>query len=263
MRQSALEQAKGGSWPKRLRRMPVGGGVLASALLLLAALQPCQAEPPAKKQKQTKQKPALTKKWKVLWNSGRQPGGRRPLPENSPLENFAGLTIVGVPNADPFWLANFKVDGFWGSFNRRLQRLSGKNTALKLARAENFELQGVINAEGRGGWFFLVGLNDGHGYVIYNPTLRESGSPWIWGELRDSAIIEETHRELRRFYWKGEQPLLLTVIDKKLTLQAGREKIVADFDLPNYHAGDIVLGTYQTPYGPKPVSIRSLRIRGR
>lgn len=205
----------------------------------------------------------IGKEWTVLWDARRSAPGKRPLEEDSPLQPLKEFQIEGVPDADPFWLSNFRSEGTWGSANRRLTRIAGKNAALKLARAESFELQGVLNAEGLGGWFLLFGWDKGHGYGLYNVTLKTSGSPWIFTEFRDSAAIAETHREKHRYLWKGEQPMFVVIIDKKLTVQVGRETILKDFELPNYHAGDVILGTYDTPYGPKPVSVRSLRIRAK
>ena len=55
----------------------------------------------------------------------------------------------------------------------------------------------------------------------------------------------------------------MTVADQKLTIQVGETLVADELQLPNYDEGDIILGTYKTQYGPKPVKIRSLRIRAK
>jgi hypothetical protein len=219
------------------------------------------ASKPKTKKVEASQK--LTERWTVLWDSRRAAGGIRPLADNSPLHSLTDLQLQGVPKADPFWLRDFKSSGVWGSVDHRLARIEGKNAAVKLARAENFELQGAVMAEGLGGWFILLGWDKGHGYAIYNVSLKLSNSPWIVSEFRDSTAIANTHRDIHRYQWKGEQSISLVVENKKLSLRVGRETIAKDLELPNYHAGDIILGTYDTPYGAKPISIRSLRIRAK
>ena len=236
--------------------------LLCSLIVVAVCCRIGDASDPKKKKGDDPQK--LSKKsWEVLWDSHRTAGGTRPLAEDGPLHSLKDLQLQGVPKADPFWLHDFKSSGVWGSIDHRLARIEGENAAVKLIRAENFELQGSVKAEGLGGWFILFGWDKGHGYAIYNVSIKLSGSPWIVSEFRDSKAISRTHREIHRYQWKGEQPLFLSVENKKLSLQVGREKIAKDLELPNYHTGDIILGTYDTPYGAKPVSVRSLRIRAK
>jgi hypothetical protein len=199
----------------------------------------------------------------VLWDSRRAPAQPAPLGEDSPLESLIEFELTGIPTADRFQLRSVKSDGKWGSKNRWLVRMDGKNSAVRLAHGEAFEMEGVFKADGPGGWFILLGWEDGHGYGIYNVTLKQSGSVWFLTEFRDATAIEETHREASRFVWKGNQPLNIQVSEQKLTLKVGREKVLDEVELPNYHAGDVILGTYDTPYGPKAVAVQSLRIRAK
>ena len=54
----------------------------------------------------------------------------------------------------------------------------------------------------------------------------------------------------------------MSVENKKLNLKIGnRTAVIRDMPLPNYQRGQIILGTYDTRYGPKDIQIRSLRIR--
>ena len=205
---------------------------------------------------------ALTKQWKVLHAPGQSKAQIAPLPKNSPLEVWNNFEIVGPRPGDPFLFGNFKSQGEWAIVNDAIKPVDGKHTACRLARAEDFELEGLFNAEGLGGWFFLVGWNRGEGYMIYN-VKNVSGSPWLVCEFHESKGIEETHRELYRYEWKGVQPLRMIVAEQQLNLQVGRESIIKDLPLPGYRGGDVIVGTYDTRYGPRPLSIHSLRMRAR
>lgn len=203
----------------------------------------------------------LSDKWVTLYRPRRRSGNGQ-LPEGSPLEVLTNFEVTGPRPGDPFQFGEFQSIGKWIEMRGALQT-SGKNAVLKIARAEDFTLEGQFFGEGLGGWFLLIGWDNGHGYGLMNVTLKESGSPWLISEFRDSKSIENTYTELHRLDWKGVQPLRLSVSDKKLTLQVGRERIAESFELPNYHEGAIILGTYDTRYGPKQARIHSLRIRGK
>ena len=203
----------------------------------------------------------LTSKWQTLYVPKRGIGTGQ-MPKNSPLEVLTDFEVTGPRPGHPFEFGEFKSIGRWGEMRGALQT-SGKNAVLRIARAEDFTLEGQFFGEGLGGWFLLVGWDTGHGYGLMNVTLKESGSPWLISEFRDSKAIEPTYTELHRLNWKGVQPLRLTVADKKLSLQVGKEVVAEEFELPNYHEGDIILGTYDTRYGPKQARIHSLRIRGK
>jgi hypothetical protein len=97
--------------------------------------------------------------------------------------------------------------------------------------------------------------------MLSNVTLKESGSPWFISEDRGGKAIESTNNEVKQFEWKGDQPLRMLVQEKKLTVVVGKTAIVEDYPLENYSAGDLFLGTYDTRYGPKPIAVKSLRVR--
>ncbi len=219
-----------------------------------------QSVAPAKPAKTAKK---LGKKWVVLHQPRKSGPKIGPIPDNSPLEVLNDFELVGPRPGDPFLFGNFKSRGEWGIVNGALKPVAGKHTACKLIRAEDFELEGVLNADGLGGWFFLLGWNGGDGYMVYNVNLKTSGSPWLVAEFRDGKGLEDTHREFYRFVWKGDQPLKMTVEGKVFNLIAGREIVAQDLPLPNYQGGDLIVGTYDTRYGPKPLSIESLRIRAK
>jgi hypothetical protein len=81
------------------------------------------------------------------------------LPEKGPLFPLNDLELTG-PRKDPVLLSEFKSEAEWGADRSGLFVTKGKDAALLLAEAEDFELEGTMQAEGLGGWFFVVGWKD-------------------------------------------------------------------------------------------------------
>lgn len=207
-------------------------------------------------------KPSASKTaWQVLY-SPRRTAGVAPLPEQGPLKSLTALELKGAPKTDPFHLGHFNINGEFAVAQGFVQRASGKNAAVQIAQdVGDFELEAGLQAEGLGGWFLLLGWRDAHGYAVYHTATKKSGCPWCVAELRGGTILEDTLQEFNRYEWKGVQPLRLAVAESKLQLQLGNARLARDLELPNYHAGDIVLGTYDTPYGPRDVRIQSVKLR--
>jgi hypothetical protein len=202
----------------------------------------------------------LRGKWETAFQAKRV-AGIRPLPEKSLVKSLTELDLQGAI-IDPNHLGPFAINGDFGLNDGALAPIAGINTGVELVpELDQFELEANILAEGLGGWFWLVGWRDGHGYVIYNVTLKKSGSPWLLGEFRGGVGVAETFREFNRLEWKGPQPLRLSVIEGKLNLSVGDARLARDVELPNYHPGAIVMGTYNTQYGPRPVRVQSVRTR--
>jgi len=200
-------------------------------------------------------------KWTVLHTPGRRANGTVPIGPQDKLQALADLQFVGPKPSHPYVLGNFAADGTWGIVGGFIQRTDGKNAALRLAWADQFEIEGIMEHAGFGGWFFLLGWDQGHGYVVNNVTLKESGSPWFVGEMRGNKTIEDRTVELPKFDWKGEQPFRLAVENNRLSLTIGRFQAIDGHPLEDYSPGLIVLGVHDTNYGPKNLRIKSLRIR--
>lgn len=203
----------------------------------------------------------ITDKWTVLVNPARPRPGIVEFTEKSPIQNVAEFKLVGPSVGHPFCLGEFVVDGKWATVQGAVQVTEGKNTLLSLATADQFELEGVIHQEGSGGWLMLLGWNQGHGYSLSNVSLITSGAPWFVCEYRGAEALIPTNNEVKQFNWKGDQPFHMLVKDKLLSVTVGKTPIVEEYPLDNYTAGQIYLGTYDTRYGPRPVKVRSLRIR--
>ncbi len=231
-----------------------------SALLIFGFLFVCfvsstdAAKPPKKPQ-------VKFGKWQYLFRASSNDFGTKSLPGNSIIKPLEKFTIKGVHEKDVNRLNHVICDGRWGISQGVLTQLSGRAAAIKLGRADNFELEAGIDAKGIGGWFLLFGYDEGHGYGIYNVTLKTSGSPWFLTEFRDQKGVEGTDREIGRYESRGKESLKLRVFDGKVTMSIGNRMLLENVELTSLHEGDIILGTYDTQYGPKPVKIYGLRLR--
>lgn len=220
------------------------------------------AEPPTENSENPAAAPKLDTNWHVLVAPMRRARpGLRALPQNAPVTPLSEFELTGAKPGDQFQLGNFATDGKWGIQDGAVTRIDGRNAALKLGRAENFELEGILDLGEVGGWFLLIGWDEGHGYSITNIGFRESPSPWFITEYRGSTAISDTHQEVAKHAWRKEQTLKLTVKQNELNLAVGKTNVLKQQVLPNYSAGDIILGVYDTKYGPRPLRIKSLRIR--
>jgi hypothetical protein len=158
-------------------------------------------------------------------------------------------------------LGQFAINGEFGIAGGLLTRVTGANAAIEVAEAENFELEGMIQAEGTGGWFILVGWKDGTGHALFQIGTRTSGCPWFHCYFKEGVADKDSHVEFGRIEWKGPQPLALSVNDKAVTLKVGTSKLANQLALRDYTPGGILIGTYDTQYGPRNVQIQSLRIK--
>lgn len=232
------------------------------ALMLLAA--PLFSEEP-EKDEPPEPAPRVTagKKWTVLHRTLPKDGADAPLPASAPVVPYSGFKLVGPDPGHPFKFGNFESGSEWGAGQTGLHPIHEKDAALVLAAADAFDLEGVASAEGTGGWFFLLGWKEGHGYVLYNITMKQSGSIWVLFEVRDGKAVPGSNREVSRTPWKGYQPFTLSVQKNALQFKVGSDVIGKDVPLPNYHEGTLMLGMYVTKHGAKPLRVQSLRIRAK
>lgn len=197
--------------------------------------------------------------WTVLWDSQAAPEQLERLSAELGLPGATPLELRG-PGGDRHTMAEYKATGSFVVEKGVLKPAGPDQAALRLARvADDFELSGTMDAGGAGGWFFFVGTNREHGYLLYSITLRTSSS----------LTLQETHpgraatrvERLAAPRWSGPQDFQLTVQDRKLTFRVG-EKVLADgVSLPRYSGGDLFLGTARTGYGTANIKIHSLRLR--
>jgi hypothetical protein len=203
----------------------------------------------------------LTNKWAVLVNPTARIRGRRPLPENGPIQSLQELKFTGPKPKHPFVLGEFAADGEFGLVDGALQLTSGGNAVVQLPEADEFELEGIMDHTEYGGWFMAVGWDTGRGYVISNVTMKDSGSPWYVSELRGSSTVPDGTEELEHFEWLKTQPFRLSVSKKELTLEVGERTVADHVAMPHYEKGRVLLGVYNTRYGPKKLRVQSLRMR--
>jgi hypothetical protein len=203
----------------------------------------------------------LTDKWLVLLQPNRRAPGVRVIPEKSQIKNVKELAFTGPQPGHPFVIGDYQEEGDFGLVDGVLQPVSGKNSAIQLPTADQFELEGVMEHIEFGGWYLLVGWDEGRGYLVSNATMKESGSPWHVTEMRGSAAVPESSKQITKSEWLNSQPFKLLVKDAALTLEVGGKKVINQHAMDNYAAGQVVLGVYDTRYGPKKLRIRSLRMR--
>ncbi len=251
---------------RSVARQPVRLGILSILFFVSGCVSSAIAEDPEDTPDPAPQVPLvpvvnITDKWTVLVNPARPRPGIIEFTEKSLIQNVPEFKLLGPSVGHPFCLGDFIVDGKWATVQGAVQVTEGKNALLSLATADQFELEGVINQEGIGGWLMLLGWNQGHGFSLSNVALKDSGSPWFVCEYRAAEAIAVTNNEVKQFQWKGDQPFHMIVKDKLLSVTVGETAVIKEYPLDNYTAGQIYLGTYDTKYGPRPVKIRSLRIR--
>ena len=199
--------------------------------------------------------------WKVLHLAAKAKKTLLRLPEDGPIQPIDELVLTGPEVGHPFLFGQYAINGQFGITGGLLQPSSGLNAACLLGTADHFELEGLVNAEGLGGWFLLFGWAEGRGQMIYNVNMKTSGCLWNTFRLVRGVAVKESHAELNRFEWKGGLPLQCRVANNLLSLRVGTVQIVSDLELTDYAPGEIILGTYDTKYGARPLKIQSLRIR--
>lgn len=234
--------------------------LLLSLLIALPSNSTSRAEESASKETSTKEW-VTSDRWQVLFPIGRRSSASRTLTDRDPLKNLEDLQFTGPQPSHPFVLGNFASDGSWGIVNGGMQRISGHNAALHIAYADQFELEGRMDQTGYGGWFLLLGWTEGLGYAIHNVTMKQSGSPWFLSAFRGAKAIPEQTSEFLKHEWKREQPFRVVVRDNNLSMRVGKFDVLDEQPLENYVPGAIILGVYDTRYGPRPVRLTALRIR--
>ncbi len=200
-------------------------------------------------------------KWQYLFRASSKAIGTKPLPPKSKIQPLKDFVITGVYEKDVNRLNHVICDGQWGTSRGVLRQISGRAAAIKLGHEKNFELEAGVDATGIGGWFLLFGYDDGHGYGIYNVTLKTSGSPWFITEFRNKKGVAGSDYEIGRYESRGKEALKLRVIGNKVSMSIGNRLLLDEVELASVHDGDIILGTYDTQYGPKPVKIYGIRLR--
>lgn len=192
------------------------------------------------------------KRWRVLFPTTASATPLTPIPD---------YRLQGPYEDSPLFLSKFATDTNWDVKDRMLQVPSGRNAVLKLGRAENFVLEGEADLTGPGGMFFILGENDEHGYGLAATTMVKSGCPWQLFEFRGREAIDDSMVELAKYEPLRPEPFRLSVADHRLSLTIGRIEVFKEVPLANYHEGDILIGVYDTRYGPKRVKIKTMRAK--
>lgn len=230
--------------------------------------QPASIEGPSSKQSKAKSggksKNAKPVKWEVLHvqPKGLPVPGVTKLPAKGTIQNLETLEFTGPQTPeDTFVIGKFFLNGTFGVEDGVIHRTAGANAAITLGSAEDFELEGLVDAEGLGGWFWLVGYEDGSGYLLSYAGKKKSDCYWRVTQLSRGQVVPDTDEVFNTHTWKAPQPLRLVVKDKHLSMWVGNSRLANELELPEYTAGEIVTGTYDTRYGALDVKFHSLRIK--
>lgn len=243
-----------------------GAGVTMNVLLNSSRI--VAVPPNGKSSSQGTGKPAPTAgksdvvKWRILYQSPRtRRPGAYPLPENSLITSLGDLTLTGPAEGHPHLLGKFSINGSWGIVNGCLGRIAGTNAVAEVLTADEFEMEGLVQAEGTGGWFILFGWNGDSGHALFQMGSRTSGSPWYVCKFRDGESRVNSQEEIGRMNWKGFMPVKLAVREGTFNLSIGDLRLATERKLESYEPGRILIGTYDTQYGPRNVLIQSLRAK--
>ena len=201
----------------------------------------------------------LTAKWTTLF-SGKNAKPANKLPTSGRIQNVADLQLIGPGNGHPLLLGQWSSDGDWRIADGGIQLSKGHAAALQLARVTNFELNGELELEDLGGWFFLIGWHEGKGSALYSYTTKLSGTGWWICDFEDGKAVPDSNHQLKDFEWKHQQDFTLTAHQGELTLKVGK-RFVCEKEKILAQAGDLMLGVYDTQYGPRKMKLANLRIR--
>lgn len=164
------------------------------------------------------------------------------------------------PGGDANQLGQYEPSGQFRLTDNGLVSARDHESCVHLATAENFHLESAIDASGTGGAIYVFGWNGETGYAVHQITLKTSEA-WFLYEYRDGKF-HKVPDAIPQFRWKGGfKPVQFSVNDKKLTFRVGDGFLCRDLDLPYYRKGHILIGTTNTSYGPKELTIRAVRAR--
>lgn len=225
--------------------------------------EPEQKENPEEKQDKREEIKLSKRRWTTLVLLQDNLKGEFPLPDNFPIWNYEkGYDFVGA-RVDGHRLGNFRTDGEFIIRDGYLRREFGNTALLHLPAAENFELEGIMQTEGPGGWLILLGwdVEKKSGYVIYNTQSRVSWSIWFLVEIIDGKAVPDSEKKIVDRHANGEGALRVLMDKKKVSMQAVGAYLFRDEELPNYKEGHVAIGTFSPQYGPKDIGIKSLRMK--
>lgn len=160
-------------------------------------------------------------------------------------------------------MGQFRIDGEFIIRNGYLQREFGNSALLHLPQAENFDLEGVIQLDGPGGWLMLLGwdIDSKSGYAVYNTQSKVSWSRWYVVEIKDGKAVTNSEKMLVDKRVDGEGALRMSVENKNFFLQVAGAYVLRDQELPNYKEGHVAIGTFSPNYGPRNFGVKSLRMK--
>lgn len=205
----------------------------------------------------------LTSRWTTLVLLRNKRHKSQPIPADMPLRAVINLSFEGPHPKHPHLLGKYEADGRFIMHEGYLQQESGTAAMIQLPKGDSFDLEGMVSLKGEGSWLILLGwdMEKKSGYCLYQPQLRVSGGPFHICRIENGKTVAESDREMANLDLNGEGPLRIRVLEKNLSLQVLDQLIVHDYRLKDYQPGHIMIGTYNSRYGPKKLGVASLRMR--
>lgn len=205
----------------------------------------------------------LTERWKTLLLLRNKRQKSQPIPADMPVRAVINMSFEGPHPTHPHLLGKYEADGRFIMHEGCLQQESGHSALIQLPTADSFDLEGLVNLKGEGSWLILLGwdVETNSGYCLYQPQLRVSGGPFHICRIEKGKTVTDSDREIANVDLNGEGALRIRVLEKELSMQVLDQLIVHDYTLKHYQPGAIMIGTYNSRYGPKKLGIASLRMR--
>ena len=204
------------------------------------------------------------KRWTTLILLGSKSPQAQPIPAKAPLKSVTKLEFEGPNSGNPHLLNKYQVEGKFVIQNGFLVPQGGNSALLQLPPSDSFQLEGYVGLKGAGGCLILFGwdLETKSGHCLYHSQLRTEGAPWRLCRIEDGKMAPGSDVLLKHEKIDGEGALRMQVVDHKSSLSIFNKPIMNDYQLTDYSAGAIMIGTFNPRYGPKQIGIHSLRMKG-
>ncbi len=169
---------------------------------------------------------------------------------------FNGLGTVVSDRAE---IAKFGTNGNF-KFDDVITLGDGEDASmLILDGQEDFDFYMNGNFSALGCTFFLIGWDQGNGYLLYNLRIR-SNCVWRLVYIQNFTAIEASRKNLSNYRPKGESKISIEVKDSELTCKADNESLATNLPLDLYKPGEVLFGITGNQYGPKKISISEIAV---
>lgn len=190
------------------------------------------------------------------------------IPPNVPKEKpvYSSLDTLQLTHgkSDINDIRKYSVDGQFLWTVGCVERTGGPSAALSFGKFDDFTFESSADYGREGGSFILIGwdVETGSGYLIRDLQLRTMAW-WSIDEMKDGSTVPNTHHLITdKIRVNGRNSFRLSVSNNELDFDIGNNSLLKGHKLPNYREGSLILASYPSQYGPRPIKIFTARIRG-